>query len=518
MNVIESTISFAQRKHYQSEITAGQLVNVNNVRRVITDDQIYASFKSVRGTPQYWNNMMLDVLAKIRHFGVATWFLTWSAAIFKWTETIKIVAYQTGERLTDDQINAMDWDTKVKYLKRNPVTVARQVDHIFRKVFKDILYSGLHPIGQILNHDDRREFQQRSGVEHAHVLVHVKNAPRIDENSDKEVIEFIDKHNTCELPDNVEYPELYDLVTSVQTHHHTTTCRKKKGVRCRFDAPWPPCEKTHIIRGQNADKSLWKKSRKILDNVLQEMSTVSDLESVSLTDILTSSGVTYDEYIEALEYSKHKLSIAYKRRPVEQNISPYNPLLLNSLKSNMNLQFVTGIYGLLAYLTSYMCKPERNMSELMKKALKEASGKDIKEKLRTVGNIFKTKRECSLSEAIKRTLSLPMRTSNIDVVHIPTGVRENRTRMLKSPEEIEIMDPDDTNVYKTNMLENYANRPDCLENMCYADFATNYISNSAIEPHTESEDAQTYTIPVHATDYGSEVMSKTISLKNKMGR
>ena len=84
-DVIASTINFAQRKHFQSEITAGQLVNSDNVRKMISDDQIYASFKSVRGTPQYWNNMMLDVLAKIRHFGVATWFLTWSAAILNFS-------------------------------------------------------------------------------------------------------------------------------------------------------------------------------------------------------------------------------------------------------------------------------------------------------------------------------------------------------------------------------------------------------------------------------------------------
>ena len=41
--------------------------------------------------------------------------------------------------------------------------------------------SGMHPIGQILNYDDRREFQQRTGLEHAHVQVHIKDAPKIDE-------------------------------------------------------------------------------------------------------------------------------------------------------------------------------------------------------------------------------------------------------------------------------------------------------------------------------------------------
>ena len=43
----------------------------------------------------------------------------------------------------------------------------------------------------------------------------------------------------------------------------------------------------------------------------------------------------------------------------------------------MNIQFVAGVYARLTYLTSYLCKPEHTMSKLMKKALKEADGKDI---------------------------------------------------------------------------------------------------------------------------------------------
>ncbi len=51
-------------------------------------------------------------------------------------------------------MNAMDWSTKAGYIKRNPVTVARQIDYIFRQVFGKVIYSDMHPIGQVLNHDD----------------------------------------------------------------------------------------------------------------------------------------------------------------------------------------------------------------------------------------------------------------------------------------------------------------------------------------------------------------------------
>ena len=78
----------------------------------------------------------------------------------------------------------MDWSTKMNYLKRNPVTVARQIDNLFQELWGKVILSGMHPIGQILNFDDR-EFQNK-GMEQ-------KYAPKIDENNDSEVVEFIDQ-------------------------------------------------------------------------------------------------------------------------------------------------------------------------------------------------------------------------------------------------------------------------------------------------------------------------------------
>ena len=78
---------------------------------------------------------------------------------------------------------------------------------------------------------------------------------------------------------------------------------------------------------------------------------------------------------------------------------------------------------MLAYLTSYLCKPEHTMSELMKKASKELYGKDIKSKMLSIGNTFLNNREVSVHEEIKRVLSLPMRHSNIDVLYVPTGLK-----------------------------------------------------------------------------------------------
>ncbi|XP_066930953.1 uncharacterized protein [Clytia hemisphaerica] len=520
---VASAISFSQQKHFQSDISAGRLMNPDNVRQMISDDQIFQnSFKNIRGTPQWCHNMMLDVLAKCRVYGPSTYFLTWTAALFKWTNIIKVVATQYGENLSDEDVNRMDWSQKVQYFKRNPVTVARQIDHVFNKVFPKMLMNGMHPIGQILNYDDRREFQHRSGLEHVHAQIHIKDAPVIDENDsskDNQVIDFIDRYITCSLPDKEEYPKLYKLVNTVQKHHHTTTCRKKSGSRCRFKAPWPPCEETQIIRGKQIDKNDYRASKKILDKVLDEINNCnSDLQDVTLDDLLRSCDLSREEYFTALNMVQKKLTVLYKRSPNETNIGPYNTVMISILQSNMNIQYVTNMYAVLAYITSYMCKPERNMSELMKKAHKEASGKDVKDKLRAVGNVFLTKREVSTHEAIKRTLSLKMRTSNINVEFVITGPKEKRTRILKSPSELAKLDPDSKNVYKNSMFDKYQNRPNKLKDMCLADFASIYTYPKKKENEEEIEEANETDDEINETQEIDDNAPKTITLKNGMGK
>ena len=71
-----------------------------------------------------------------------------------------------------------------------------------------------------------------------------------------------------------------------------------------------------------------------------------------------------------------------------------------------------------------------------------------------------TKREVSTHETIKRVLSLPMRHSNLDVLYVPTGLKNNRTRMLKSLSTLEKIHPDNTNVFASNIIGKYENRPD----------------------------------------------------------
>ena len=178
--------------------------------------------------------------------------------------------------------------------------------------------------------------------------------------------------------------------------------------------------------------------------------------------------------------------------------------MVKLLKSHMNLQFVTGVYAML-------------MSELMKKASKEVYGKDIKGKMLCIGNTFLTKCEVSTYEAIKRVLSLPLRHSSKDVLYVPTGLKTNRTRMLKSLAILEKMRPDDTNVFAFNVIDKYKNRTNNLYSMCLADFASTYISKKADNLPIEPDEIKSYAVPVYNINDDVKLNPNTIVVKNELG-
>ena len=99
------------------------------------------------------------------------------------------------------------------------------------------------------------------------------------------------------------------LVKKVQTYHHTTTCRKKKGVVCRFKAPWEPSDKTRIVRSdEKIDETIVKQSKKLIDIVL----TISDVSDVTLSEILEECGFTAEQNDTALTCLVKKVCILCK--------------------------------------------------------------------------------------------------------------------------------------------------------------------------------------------------------------
>lgn len=161
---------------------------------------------------------------------------------------------------------------------------------------------------------------------------------------------------------------------------------------------------------------------------------------ITLQDLLNPCDIyTKSQFCTALDCVQKKFTVICKRNPRERNTDPYNTVMSSLFQRKTNIQFI--MYGVLAYIMAYIWKPEPNMSELMKNVSKEAYWMEIKNKLRSTGNVFLTKREMSTHEAIKTILSLKMETSNIKKIYILTELKKNRTRLLKNSSELTKINP-----------------------------------------------------------------------------
>ena len=141
----------------------------------------------------------------------------------------------------DDEIETMTWQKKSELICKDPVTCARNFQHIVQLCFHDFMKSSLKPIGHIVDFCYRVEFQQR-GSPHVHCLIWIEDAPQYQVSSNLEITEFVDKYVTC----STNAYELADLINS-QTHKHAKTCKKKGHKNCRFNFPLPPMGRTMIL-------------------------------------------------------------------------------------------------------------------------------------------------------------------------------------------------------------------------------------------------------------------------------
>ena len=227
-------------------VTAGLLRDPNALQQLIQTEQAYKFLKNIRGSPAYWQSELYDVLAMLRSLGIPTFFLTLSAADLHWPEMIQAVASQYGMCIPRDVITQMSVAEKSWVLRQNPVTGVHKFHSRVDSFFSQYLLAPSNPLGEITDRVIKIEFQMR-GSPHAHCLLWVKDAPKIDKDDDSVVCRFIDKYISARIPiDNEHYEHDRTLMTSLQRHSHSDYCRR--GKKCRFGFPKPPSTSTVIAR------------------------------------------------------------------------------------------------------------------------------------------------------------------------------------------------------------------------------------------------------------------------------
>ena len=124
----------------------------------------------------------------LHSIGIPTWFLTLSAADLHWPEMIQAVAMQYGKKLSQRDVLKMTMQERSKYLHQNPVTGVRMFQNRLESFFSQYILSDAQSIGNVTDYVIKIEFQMR-GLPHAHCLLWVRDAPRIDEETDEFVCE-----------------------------------------------------------------------------------------------------------------------------------------------------------------------------------------------------------------------------------------------------------------------------------------------------------------------------------------
>ena len=171
--------------------------------------------------------------------------------------------------------------------------------HRLEAFFSQYLLSDTHPLGHITDYVIKIEFQMR-GSPHAHCLLWVKDAPKIDKDQDDVVCVFIDKYTTAVRPPVTSENEHHiKLMDSLQKHTHSDYCCKKKS--CCFGFPKPPATKT-LISGpplDDNDKSI--ENAKSLLQTVQNTLTTANVQNKSTEQFLQDMNLDVETYMDALQ-------------------------------------------------------------------------------------------------------------------------------------------------------------------------------------------------------------------------
>ena len=465
----KGTLSMKRVQSKGSRFTAGQMLNEETQKKLTRLDEGYYIFRTIRNSPPYLNMCKKEIMAMIRQLGLPQWFMSLSAADTKWNDLIIILGKLVDNKdYTDDlRDKKLTWQEITRLVSSDPVTCARYFNDRVQKFIQNVLKSEFHPLDVVQDYVYRVEFQHR-GSPHIHMVVWINGGPRYGTEPDSLIEKYIDDHVSC----SVDVPQVQSQYVDMQKHKHSRSCRKKGKALCRFGFPLPPLPKTTILEPYEGDQK--EKYSKLYQSIKLELDQMKDGSDLSFEDFLIQMQCTYEEYIMAIQTSLKCAKLFLRRTLKEIRVNPYMKNLIHAWRANHDIQFVLDPYACAAYITDYITKTQKGMSTLLYNACKEArNGNDsLRKQVRFMGNQFLNATEICAQEAVYLALQLPLTKKTRQVVFINTSAPEDRTRLLKSEELLKELPENSTDIYSSNELIRYTQRPKQLENWCLADYVS----------------------------------------------
>ena len=469
MKQISDKVNLAVRrcKKRGQKITAAEARDSSYLDKLVNLDEGYYIFRQLRNSPAYLETRKKDIFAMIRQLSLPTWFMSLSAADTRWTDLLKMLAkLNDGIDYSEKELENLSWQEKTKLVQKDPVTCSRFFDHRVQEFLNTVLKSSCEPIGKLLDYFYRVEFQQR-GSPHIHMLVWIENAPTLETNSEREIVQFVDKYLTC----NTDNEKTANLV-GLQSHKHSRTCRKKGKPICRFGFPLPPLPRTMLLYPLEEDVDKYKKKN---TELLKAMNEYKDNVDMTFEEFLENfAKMDFDDYIKCIRSSLKAPKVFLKRKTKDMRINLFNEGILCAWKANLDIQIVLEPYGCASYIVGYISKSQRGMSAQLDAAAKEArkGNLDLKKQVRHIGNVFSNCVEVSAQEAVYLDLQIPLTKCTRDIVFVNTSVPEERIFLLKPKAVLDELPAESTNVESDNVIQRYSKRPKQLSKFCLADYVS----------------------------------------------
>ena len=475
-----------RKKRRSGALSVRDVVGQAAVDQLVQHNEGYRVLQVDRSSPAYLEAKKKVLMAMVRQYNVPTIFATMSCAEYRWAELL-VILKQTldGITITEEEARDLLWEEKVRLVQSDPYTVSRYCNHKFSELWKLIMTKG-GPLKEypLVQYFTRVEFQSRGSV-HFHCLLWLEGAPKFDANDPESWAlceAFIDHLITC-----FNDPEQADLM-SVQIHRHTRSCRREiRGEAvCRYGFPLPPMRATKILFPLAEDTGREERKRlKVLhkENQVKILDLHKQTPALSFDEVLEKLGCSESDYLLAVRSQLQRPKVYLRRALNAILLNGHSIELAQLLNANSDMQFVLDAYSCIVYIVDYVSKSERSISLLIREAADRvrAGNLSLVEQLREISNVFINKSETSAQEVAFHNLSMPLTMCSVSNIYINTSPPEERTRMLKTPQNLEWLmeqDPDSEDVFVHGLLEHYVERPDVMEDVCLADFAAWYEFSS----------------------------------------
>lgn len=496
---IQTKQSFALRLLKNKNYRNRDVNDIDSLKKIAGVNDGFFFFQHLRNTPMYLNSRKSDLLATIRQLGIPTWFVSLSSADTRWPGLLKCLCKVVNNNvLSDEEIEDMSFQDRCKLLNSDPVTASRYFDNRMSYFLRKIIYSKKNPIGKVVDHFYKIEFQHR-GSPHVHMLIFTSDRPKyLSPQDSNDLAKFVDTYASCSLEVDNETKEL----VKIQTHKHSRTCRKKGKAICRFHFPIPPMRKTCILMPlvdtEPVDRENFKKIKDFLN--------AKDNTDMSHDEMLQQLEMTDETYIRAVCTSIDEDKLFLKRKVNECRVNAYMKNLIKVWQGNHDIQFCLNVYSVVTYIVSYIQKTNRGLSLALSKVRQEFKNdpQGVRDQVKAIGKVFLGATEISVQECAYMLLGLPMCQNSRDIAFINTAPKAERIKVLREKEYLDNSNPNCTNICFDSIFEKYAKRPKRFDTWCLADFATRLRIVYEKKYETELDEDENDELPPDSTNNSSE--------------